>query len=218
MIRTVALQANEELDDNSAAHIVNFMASLAVGMPCPECREHFVEDWIEDPYTIGHAKSNHASMHWVEELRRKVDLRVAAKRRELGLDGGAVGSASASASARASAGAGAGAGAHALVLPATDAAPAIRPLFVTPTPVPSVSGTLSRIAARRRGKGVLALGGSGGSPGLSSATSSSSASSAALRQYAITSAMHVTRANQSGRRMGCNCAVHKPGTGAAVRR
>lgn len=80
MIRIAALQARRDLDDNAAAHVVNFMASMAVVLPCPDCRMHFVEDWHVEPFTMDHARSPVKAMHWVEELRLKVERRVQAQR------------------------------------------------------------------------------------------------------------------------------------------
>jgi hypothetical protein len=190
VIRAVALQAHEELDDNSAAHLVNFMASMAVGMPCPECRDHFVEDWTEAPYTMAHAKSTTKSIQWVEDLRAKVDLRVAAKRRELGLPVGVpVGSGGGAGAAGAgSAGGGHHAGAHHAGAHHAGAHHAGAHHAAAP-PAPSLVPSRVTSASRK--------------PSLRGA-------STALQRYAVTSAMHVTRANQDGRRMGCNCAVHKP--------
>jgi hypothetical protein len=80
MIRIAALQARRDLDDNAAAHVVNFMASMALVLPCPDCRMHFVEDWHVEPFTMDHARSPVKAMHWVEELRLKVERRVQAQR------------------------------------------------------------------------------------------------------------------------------------------
>lgn len=84
MIRVAALQAREDLDDNTAAHLVNFMASLAVVTPCPKCRQHFAEDWADTPFTLLHAKSSVRAINWVEELHHKVDVRVRAEKAAAG--------------------------------------------------------------------------------------------------------------------------------------
>jgi hypothetical protein len=85
MIRIAALQASPALDDNTAAHIVNFMASMAAVIPCPDCRRDFAKDWAEDPFTMAHAKSADQAMFWVEDLRRKVERHVEEQRRAKGL-------------------------------------------------------------------------------------------------------------------------------------
>lgn len=210
MIRAVALQASSDLDENSAAHIVNFMSSMAIALPCPECRAHFVEDWLDSPYTMAHATNTAASIDWVEQLSHKVDMRVAAKRRELGLpvlDGAGAG-VGAGAGAGAVTGVGVGVGASS----AAGFTPAIAARSFSTGPI------LSRPAAARRARAVMGGGGGGtGAAGAASAVARSmgvtgpvgDGASRALQQYAVKAAMHVTRANQSGRRMGCNCASHK---------
>lgn len=230
VIRAMALQASEDLDDNEASHLVNFMASLAVGLPCPECRDHFIGDWLEDPYTLDHAKNHHLSMHWVEELRRKTDLRVLEKK-------------------RAAAGAGAGAEAGApppgprryVVTSQTPFATITRPVVIggNPADVLPDAGDADADAAEtaaptsimsapaaprpmfygssRRRRPMVRTTGPAAVAAIARATGGAgpmpeSGASAALRSLAITSALHVTRANKDGRRMGCNCAPsHKGG-------
>lgn len=85
MIRIAALQANVGLDDNAAAHIVNFMASMAVVIPCPDCRRDFAKDWVLDPFTMHHAKSAERAVAWVEDLRRKVERHVEEQRKAKGI-------------------------------------------------------------------------------------------------------------------------------------
>lgn len=148
MLRVGALQAREDVDENTAAHLVNFMASMAVVTPCPECRAHFATDWEAQPFTAAHAASAAKAIQWVEDLKAKVEQRVQEQRKGSG-------------------------------------GPA-------PAPAPAPSKPRATPAVNRRSK-------------LRAPVPAAASTSGPLSTYAVRASLHVTQANQAGRRMGCNC-------------
>ena len=225
MIRIGALQANAGLDDNAAAHIVNFMASMAVVIPCPDCRADYAKDWVLDPFTMAHAKSAERAVAWVEDLRRKVERHVEEQRRAKGitLPPGAV----------------------SLLPPGApdllDAVSRDDPPSPSPSPAPAPvpapaeshaavtgAGTAAGTAAswrallgpmpprrRRALAGVLRGSQVLQGPGATMAEDGThppgrpNPAAAQLRAFALRSALQVTAANNSGRRMGCACPVKR---------
>lgn len=77
-LRLDALQASSTLNDAQAELLVKAFEARTVTLPCPECRAHYVQDWTESPFTLAHARSAPAAIAWVEDLKTKVDARVAA--------------------------------------------------------------------------------------------------------------------------------------------
>jgi hypothetical protein len=75
VIRTAALQASPKLNDADAALLVSFFESLRVTLPCTECSTNYIQDWASFPFTLAEAKSTDAAMHWVEELRLRIEKR-----------------------------------------------------------------------------------------------------------------------------------------------
>ena len=249
MIRIGALQANAGLDDNAAAHIVNFMASMAVVIPCPDCRADFAKDWVEEPFTMAHAKSAEMAMTWVEDLRRKVERHVAEQRLARGLGNPPPGARSllppslvegggASLLEEATdgdddedeAGSG-GAAAPAAAREAREAslapeAPITRTGARAPPPEFLARSLLGPMPPKRRRALASVL--RGGRGPVSTLTAQAHAAStmaedgthppgrpnpaaAQLRTFALRSALQVTAANNSGRRMGCACPASKTG-------
>jgi hypothetical protein len=207
ILRCAALQAHPDNNDNTAVHLMNFFASMTVVTPCPECREHYVEDWVVEPFTLDHARHTEAAMRWVEDLRLKVEARVKAK---LGTvppvmthvaAGAAEGSAHVEASVPAVSSASASASASA-------ARSGPKPGLVRPP-----LSRFSNGSAVRRSNAVT---GALGASAASAASAPESIHTAALRKYAIRASLHVTAANQSGRRMGCNCPTKSKSTANSI--
>jgi len=194
ILRCAALQAHPDNNDNTAVHLVNFFASMTVVTPCPECREHYVEDWLVEPFTMAHARHTDGAMRWVEDLRLKVEARVKAKMGTVPpiMTHVAAGDTTTAAAAEGDSQAHQAHQAHtaqARTAPLPRQTPrshhfqtTAAPPPVAPKPRPSFS---TQAAVR-------------GAPAESSHT-------AALRTYAIRASLLVTAANHSGRRMGCNC-------------
>lgn len=93
MIRCAALQAGPVRDPDTgevdvdatqekAADLVAWFQSLRTVTPCPECRAHYRSDWESHPFTLTTASDPVLAMHWVEELRLRIEERKAAERRE----------------------------------------------------------------------------------------------------------------------------------------
>jgi hypothetical protein len=208
ILRCAALQAHPDNDDNTATHIVNFFSSMTVVTPCPECREHFIEDWLAEPFTLAHAKHTEAAMRWVEDLRLKVEARVKAK---LGtvppvmvqVAAGAEAASAATAAAAAASAAAATAG-------TVSARSALPPARNGATAGSGVSTLRSRMLNQQRQQRA-AVTTDASNAGILPETGHV----AAQRKYAIRASLHVTAANRAGRRMGCNCA---PKSATAVAR
>ena len=77
-LRLDALQASSTLSDAQAELLVKAFEARKVTLPCPECRAHYAQDWTEAPFTLAHARSAAAAITWVEDLKAKIDARVAA--------------------------------------------------------------------------------------------------------------------------------------------
>ena len=73
--RTAALQASPKLNDADAALLVSFFESLRITLPCTECSTNYTQEWATHPFTLAEAKSTDAAMHWVEELRLRIEKR-----------------------------------------------------------------------------------------------------------------------------------------------
>lgn len=74
-IRTAALQARTDISAEDAQLLVDAFHALCVTLPCPECRGHYKADWALFPFTLAHARDCVAAMHWVEELRIRIEAR-----------------------------------------------------------------------------------------------------------------------------------------------
>jgi hypothetical protein len=195
ILRCAALQAHPDNNDNTAVHLMNFFASMTVVTPCPECREHYVEDWLVEPFTATHARSPEAAMRWVEDLRLKVEARVKAK---LGTVPPIMTHVAASEGEDGAPGA-----------PAAPAAPAARSISAPVLATRRHPGAPYQYATARPATKPATV---------TASTTAEPSHLATLRKYAIRASLHVTAANQSGRRMGCNCPTKsKPaGTRATV--
>lgn len=75
VLRSSALQARPDFTDNEAKLLVSSFEAYKLTTPCPKCRGHYASDWKENPFTAEHAKDPLAAMHWVEELRRRIEER-----------------------------------------------------------------------------------------------------------------------------------------------
>lgn len=79
VMRSWALRARADLSDDDARKLVNSFEALDVTLPCPECQQHFREDWASDPFTLAHARDLNKAVQWVELLKAKIDARVKSK-------------------------------------------------------------------------------------------------------------------------------------------
>ena len=79
--RLAALQAKPTATDEEARRLCMYFESLMYVIPCVECRGHYTDYWNECPYTIDIARNTEQSVFWIEELRRRVDARIAEERR-----------------------------------------------------------------------------------------------------------------------------------------
>ena len=75
-----ALQASPDFNDTDAALLVAAFESRRITLPCPECRNHYANDWKTTPFTLAHARSPEAAVNWVQALKDRVDVRVAAEK------------------------------------------------------------------------------------------------------------------------------------------
>jgi len=73
VIRTAALQASPKLNDADAVLLVSFFESLRITLPCNECSTNYTQEWAAHPFTLAEAKSTDKAMHWVEELRLRIE-------------------------------------------------------------------------------------------------------------------------------------------------
>lgn len=75
VLRCGALQASASLTDAQAVDLVAWFKGFAITTPCPDCRAHFVADLAVYPFELQYARDPMKAMFWVEELRRRIELR-----------------------------------------------------------------------------------------------------------------------------------------------
>lgn len=78
VLRCGALQASPTLTTQQAADLVAWFKGFAISTPCPDCRAHFADDFVTYPFEETHARDPMQAMFWVEELRRRIEIRKAA--------------------------------------------------------------------------------------------------------------------------------------------
>jgi hypothetical protein len=197
-LRLDALQASATLDDAQAELLVKAFEARRVTLPCPECRAHFIQDWAEAPFTLAHARSAAAAIAWVEDLKTKVDARIAKTVAT------AAAPDAASKHARAS---GAPAQSTSVASPTRSlrrgaAAPAANSSRAAASIVqsPAARRLVPAVVSAHRTPTIAAV--RAARVPVRAATTASG--DALQRNVAIASALQQTRANASGRR-GCNC-------------
>ena len=75
VLRTAALQASAKLTDAQVALLIAHFESYKVVTPCVECSGNYAQDWEAFPFTEAEARSADAAMHWVEDLRLRIEGR-----------------------------------------------------------------------------------------------------------------------------------------------
>jgi len=178
-MRLDALQASDKLSDADAQRLVNAFDAKAVTLPCAECRENYVAEWAEDPFTLAHARSLTDAVKWVEDLRVKIESK--AKKLPTAVVPATVVAAP-----------------NLPVAAVRVPQPAVRPAVKSPIPTLSRSGLglvpRPAVVFVPRGSAVP-----------QSQTLPRRNDDTMLRNFAVRSSIQETVANRAGRRVGCNC-------------